>query len=443
MTISSTLKRAVCQVATLSLLVAPFAPQALAADLNYDADTNLVVNSVSLVILSGSHASRLVIGTTLTVDVPAGTNFFLVSRDGTALPNSVTVGTQAQAAINQVCTQNAQGQSTENVLSILGAVVGTTTVNISPTSGTKCQNVGGSGQSSSGGGGGGGGVSGGSAASSGTLPPAPTVIPGVTSPTAPAAPTAPTTGTGTQTPATPAPVVAPSAPVALPPTSSEISEQSNTRTGDAIDRYQSLLSEAQANAPAPVAGRTSPTPFADFTVSNATNVLTSRILPSNAPLVFAAVTRMLLDNLPSSVAAKGAGEFAGAINSSIRANNGVIPSDTQGVKDIMENASLVVNGRFPMDRFKNPTLEDKMVGYLSRLYQRDLSPGEDTTKEIADRNAVVVSTYGLRQQKRNMKAETSCERPVTTSLVRPGLIRKNSAEYWNLVNACAYSGASR
>ena len=141
--------------------------------------------------------------------------------------------------------------------------------------------------------------------------------------------------------------------------------------------------------------------------------------------------------------AKGAGEFAGAINSTIAANNGVIPSDPKEIKDVITNATLVVNGRFPMEKFNNPNLEDRMVGFLERVYKRDINPGEDTKAELADRNAVVVATYGLRQQKRNLKSEKSCEKLVAAALVRQGLVRKNSAWYWNLTNACAYSGAKQ
>ncbi len=452
MIIPSILKRLVCRVAAVSLLMTPLAPTAFAADINYDADTDVVVNSVRLTILANSKASRLVVGTTLVVDVPAGSNFFLVSRDGTALPNSVSINNENQAALTQACTQNAQGQSTENVLSIQGASSGTMRVTISPESGAKCQKAGGGASvGGSGGGGGGGGVAGtGSTTSSGTLPVAPTIIPGVTTttPTAPA-PTAPSTSA-----TAPAPTGDTAAPLPPPPpppvaTAAEIKDQ----TSDLTDRTLDILARAIEAAPpvAPAApgpsGSVSSAPAApepiNVNVSSSAVTITDKFVPADATPRERAIMQVLVDNPPASVEARGKGEWGGALNSTRIANNGEIPTESVKLKRFVENAALVSNGRFPVTEFKNPELEQKSAGLLEIVYKRDLNPGEEVKEEIADRNAIVVATYGLRQQKRSAKAERAAAKVIDTVIVKTKRVKKNSGEYWNLVNAVAYSGAKR
>ncbi|MEK7649120.1 MAG: hypothetical protein AAB400_04395 [Patescibacteria group bacterium] len=470
---TSTILKMVGKVVLATLLGIVIAPSSFAADLNYDADTFIVVNSVPLEILSGSHASRLQIGTNLIVDVPAGQNFFLVSRDGTALPNSVSINNEAQNALPQSCTQNAQGQSTENVLSIQGATVGTMRVTISPilstpTVDTKCKVAGGGAQTSGGGGSGGGGVAGiGSTTSTGTLPPAPTIIPGVTTTpttTAPAVPaptralTLPTTGI-----VTPIPLPLPTPPVVVA-TSVEIQQQTEKTAENTLDIVARAIAAApaQATSIAPSgSGEAPPTPAQaapiPVNVSQAAEAIAEKILPQDATSMERAITKVLLDNPPAAVEAKGKGVWGSGINSTRIANNGKIPIEPEKLKKFVENAALVVNGRFPVPEFKNPGLEGEMASLLGVIYNRDMAPGEDTTAEIADRNAIVIGTYGLRQQKQNMNAERTAAKVINKKLASINKfiknnkeeftiiseIKKNKGEYWNLVNAVANSGAKR
>ncbi len=426
----------------------PLAPTALAADINYDADTFIVVNTVQLTILKNSKASRLVIDTTLIVDVPAGENFFLVSRNGTALTNTKTIDGISQASVTQSCSVNTQGVGIETTLSIIGAPIGTTRVTVSPVTTTKCENAGGSGGGSAGSGGGG--VSGGTTTTvSSTLPVAPTIIPGVT--TTPTAPTALTPSTGVAAPAGAIAVVLPPAPLPPPPpvaTAAQIKDQ----TADLTDRTLDILARALEAAPpvAPAApgpsGSATPPPAVpapiNVNVSSVAVAITARFVPADATPLERAVMQVIVDNPPPAVEAKGKGEWAGALNSTRIANNGEIPTKPAELKKFVENAALVSNGRFPIPEYKNPNLEQKMAGLLEIVFKRELNPGEEVKEEIADRNAIVVAAYGLRQQKRNPRAERAAAKVIDTTLVKPQLVKKNSGEYWNLVNGVAYSGAT-
>jgi hypothetical protein len=117
----------------LLLLTVPLVAQAAA--LTYSADTSVAIGANNYVILSGSEATTVTIGsTTLTVTVPSGSTFTFKSPDRFVLPNS--------ANLPQTCS------ASDNILTVAGPQ---TSLVITPDPTTVCT------VSASGGGGGGGG----------------------------------------------------------------------------------------------------------------------------------------------------------------------------------------------------------------------------------------------------------------------------------------------
>ncbi len=199
---------------------------ALTADLVFDANTVVPLNSNNYTIASGSVASTLVLApTTMTVSVPTGSTFTLISYNSYRLGNS--------ASVAQTCVAG------QNSLTLTGPL---TDVIITPVS-TICSNTGTGGGGASGGGGGGGGGGGTTTTTTTTTPTTTTTTTPTTTTT-----TTPTTTTTTTT------VPNLTLPYASPTTASEIAANRTVLLG-----YLVSLLQAASGATTTTTGTTTTT----------------------------------------------------------------------------------------------------------------------------------------------------------------------------------------
>lgn len=167
---------------------------------------------------------------------------------------------------------------------------------------------------------------------------------------------------------------------------------------------------------------------AEALVSRITSVL---LAPAAREMLKEALT-----DLPEPIKKVGAGQFAAAMNSTRKVNNGQVPEDATKLGVFIQNAMLLAVGRFHMDAFDNSKAENETAELLGILYKRKMDPA----KRGADAVAIEIATYGL-QPTRDAKKESFCV-PVVERAYGSKL-EKGSAQYWDIVRACAYSGASR
>jgi hypothetical protein len=158
-------KKSIFAIIMALAVIASAAGAVIAADLNWTADTAVTINSNNYTIRSGSAATSMEVGaTTLTVTVPSGSSFALISTSGHTLSND--------QSLILTCSS---GQSTLTI-------TGPKTVIITPSVAQACNTAGQGGTTV---------VSTPTPTPAPTLTPAPTATPTPTPTTGPATPAAP------------------------------------------------------------------------------------------------------------------------------------------------------------------------------------------------------------------------------------------------------------